>query len=298
MAVTSPHAGRNPGPDWGCRFLIACDRFVPDFIFRPARMIGTWVAISRMPAQRAHSREYLEVIRGRPTTLREVFRHFFAFTEFLMLRLRIGQGLRHETELDPAAAGLRELMTSDEPALLGSFHVGYSDLAGFLFSQQERRRIYMVRQQVGNSDDTKALAARFGQWISFIWVTEQENLLYALKDAIASGGSVAMKCDRLGFSAKTEVFHFLGARRVFPFTIYHVALIFKLPVVLCLGLPTGPNRSRVYSSPLFRPDDAGKVANLARAREHFQAYLTQLEGHLRERPEMWFNFIPLNPIAP
>ncbi|MES2696964.1 MAG: hypothetical protein V4773_26105 [Verrucomicrobiota bacterium] len=293
-------AARNPGPDWGCGLMIWLDRFTPEVVFRPIRMIGTWVAVAAMPGQRAHSRHYLATIHGREPTRREVFRHFFAFTEFLMLRLRIGGGQPHHSELAPAAEaeGLRDLLVSAEPALLGSFHVGYSDLAGFLFGPQEGRRIFMVRQRVGNSRDTEVLAERFGKWVTFIWVTEQENLLFALKDAVAAGGTMAMKCDRLGFSAKTETFHFLGAKRVFPFTIYHLALIFRLPVVLCLGIPKGENGSVVYSSPLFRPDGAGKAANLERARAHFQEFLTRLEGFLRTQPELWFNFIPLNPVAP
>jgi len=291
-------AARNPGPNWGYRFLRACDRFVPEFIFRPARMAGTWVALARMPAQRAHSRAYLEALTGRRATLRAVFRHFFAFEEFLMLRLRVAGGQPHRGELAPEADGFRAFLAGSDPALLGTFHVGHSDLTGFLLGPQEQRRVYMVRQRVDNSHDTDLLGTRFGHWITFIWVNESESLLFALKAAIASGGSIALKCDRLEFSAKTEAFEFLGARRLFPFTIYHLALIFRLPVVLTVGLPDGPGRTIVHSSPLFSPDDAGKIANLDRARHHFQAFLRRLESLLRDAPEQWFNFLPLNPPAP
>jgi predicted LPLAT superfamily acyltransferase len=291
-------ATRNPGPSWGYRFLCACDAILPEFVFRPARMLGTWVALANMSAQRVHSRAYLRAVTGREPTLREIFRHFFAFEEFLMLRLRIAHGLTHRGELAPDATGFRELRASGETALLGTFHVGHSDLTGFLLGPQEGRRVFMVRQRVGNSHDTEVLGSRFGSWVSFIWVNDPSNLLFALKDAIAAGGSVALKCDRLEFSAKTEAFEFLGARRQFPFTIYHLALIFRVPVVLSLGLPAGPGRSTVWSSPLFRPDGAGKAANLVRARAHFQEFLLRLENLLRDDPWLWFNFTPLNPPAP
>jgi len=295
MNAMSP---RNPGPSWGYRFLCACDAIVPEFIFRPARMLGTWVALANMPTQRAHSRVYLRAVTGREPTLRDVFRHFFAFEEFLMLRLRVAHGLAHRGDLAPDATGFREILTSGESALLGTFHLGHSDLTGFLLGPQEQRRVYMVRQRVGNSHDTEVLGARFASWVTFIWINDASNLLFALKDAIAAGGSVALKCDRLEFSAKTEAFDFLGARRLFPFTIYHLALIFRRPVVLCLGLPAGPGHSTVVSSPLFRPDEAGKPANLARARVHFQEFLTRIEAYLRHDPLLWFNFTPLNPPAP
>lgn len=294
----SSSPARNPGPSWGYRFLCACDAILPEFLFRPARMLGTWVAMANMPAQRVHSRAYLRAVTGREPTLRDVFRHFFAFEEFLMLRLRVAHGLAHRGDLAPDATGFRELLATGEPALLGTFHLGHSDLTGFLLGPQEGRRVAMVRQRVDNSHDTDVLSARFGSWVSFIWVNDPANLLFALKGAINAGESVALKCDRLEFSARTEAFEFLGARRLFPFTIYHLALIFRVPVVLSVGLPAGPGHSTVVSSPLFRPDDAGKAVNLGRARVHFQEFLARLEGFLRRDPLLWFNFTPLNPPAP
>jgi predicted LPLAT superfamily acyltransferase len=297
MAVNPPGA-RNPGPSWGYRFLCGCDRLLPEFIFRPLRMIGTWVALANMPVQRVHSRAYLTAIRGRAPTRREVFRHFFAFEEFLMLKLRVANGRAQRGELAADADGFRSLLADNRPALLGTFHVGHSDLMGFLLGRQEHRKVFMIRQRVDNSHDVELLGARFAPWVNFIWVNDPANLLFALKDAVASGGSVALKCDRLEFSAKTEPFQFLGARRLFPFTIYHLALIFRMPVVLSVGMPGGPASTVVHSSPLFVPDDSGREANLARGRVHFQEFLFRLEQLLRESPEMWFNFLELNPPAP
>lgn len=291
-------APRNLGPSWGYRFICFCDAVLPEFLFFPLRWLGTWVGVACLPLQREHSRAYLTQVTGRRPSLLAIFRHFFAFEEFLLLRLRVAGGFPHRGELAPDAVGFHQLLASGEPALLGSFHIGHSDLTGFLLGRQENRRVFMVRQRVGNSQDTEVLGARFSQWVSFIWVNEAENLLFALKEAVDAGGSVALKCDRVEFSAKTAAFEFLGARRVFPFTIYHLALIFRRPAVLCVGLPAGPGRSVIHSSTLFVPDDSGKAANLARARLHFQEFLDRLEKMLRANPDLWFNFLPLNPPAP
>ena len=290
-------AARNPGPSWGYSFLHGCDTVLPEWLFRPLRWVGTVVAVVLMPAQRAHSRDDLTAVTGRPPSWRQVLRHFQAFQEFMMLRLRVARGLAHRGELAPGASGFRTLLETGEPALLGTFHVGHSDLTGFLIGPQEKRRVFMVRQRLGNSADTTVLGARFAAWVTFIWVNDPENLLFALKEAIASGGSVALQCDRLGFSSRNEAFAFLGARRLFPFTIYRLALIFQRPVVLSVALPAGPGCSTVHSSPLFRPDGAGRAANLARARAHFQDFLGQLERFLRADPVLWFNFTPINPPA-
>ena len=69
-------------------------------------------------------------------------------------------------------------------------------------------------------------------------------------------------------------------------------------MVLSVGLPDGSGGSVVLGSPVFVPDDAGKAANLSRARAHFQDFLARLEAILRADPLLWFNFIPLNPPAP
>jgi len=291
-------APRNPGPSWGYGFLRLADRVVPECLYRPARAFGTWIALLNMPAQRRHSRDYLRVVLGREPTRREVFRHFFTFQEALMLRLRIANGRPHRGVLARENAGeFQRFIASGEPAFLGTFHFAHSDLTGFLFGGQEKRRVSIIRQRVGNSRDTELLGARFADWVSFIWVNETDNLLFALKDAVAEGRSIALKCDRLEFSSKREAFLFLGARRWFPFTLYHLALIFKMPVRLTVGVPGANARETlVHASPPWRADATlTRDQNLATAREHFQNFLTRVEALLREHPEWWFNFIELNP---
>jgi predicted LPLAT superfamily acyltransferase len=136
--------------------------------------------------------------------------------------------------------------------------------------------------------------------VSFLWINEPAELLFGLKGALEAGDSVALKCDRPEHSARTEPFYFLGARRLFPFTIYHLALLFDRPVVFCTAVPeSGRDGVRVFASPVFLPDPAAdRPANLARARRHFQAALGQLEGLVRQHPFLWFNFTPLNPAVP
>lgn len=288
---------RNPGPSWGYAFLLWAERWWPRPLFRFGLMIGTWVGFARMPVQRAHSRDYLRVVLGREPSLLECWRHFFAFTEFLMLKLRAGRGTHIDGRLEPENAGAFDaLVASGRPALFGTFHFGYSDLLGFLLGARGRR-VSLIRLRVDNSDDIRLLGERFAAQVSFLWVNDPANLLFELKDALESGQSLAMKCDRLEFSAKTESFRFLGAWRSFPFTIYHLAVMFRRPVVFCLAVPAAEaDGLRVFASPVFEPDPAlPRAENLRRAREHFQGVLGQLELLIRQHPLLWFNFLPLNP---
>jgi predicted LPLAT superfamily acyltransferase len=288
---------RNPGPYWGYGFLMWADQWWPRWLFQPVLMAGTWVALAFMPVQRAHSRAYLAVVLGRPARLLEVWRHFFVQADFLMLELRVGRGAPVRCTLAPEnRAAFEALVRSDRPALFGSFHFGGSDLLGYLLSEYGRR-VSILRQQVGNSAETRLLGERFAGKVSFLWINDPVNLLFELKAALESGQSLAMKCDRLEFSAKSEPFHFLGARRWFPFTIYHLAILFDRPVVFCLAVADTVNAElRVFASDVFTPDRvAGRGANTAAARRHFQRVLAQLDALVRQHPFHWFNFLPLNP---
>jgi predicted LPLAT superfamily acyltransferase len=286
---------RNPGPGWGYQFLRITDKIVPEVIFRPLRAIGTAIAVAGMPAQRRCSRVYLREILGREPSWVEVCRHFFAFEEALMLRLRVANGRPYPCQFAPEADAFRDWYINGGPALLGTFHIGVSDLLGFQLGGMNKGRIYLVRQRVGNSHDTERLSARFGQGLQFIWINQPSEMLFALKEAARSNDAIALQCDRIDYSSKTEAFQFLGARRLFPFTIYHLAYIFSRPVILSVGLP-GDGHSWLYSSPRFDPLPGEKREDgLVRAREHFQGFLTQLEKLLRADPYNWFNLLPLNP---
>ena len=165
-----------------------------------------------------------------------------------MLKLRVANGRPHRCVLGPDSHEFGAWLTSGGPAFLGTFHVGNSDLTGFLLASQDRRRVHIVRLRVGNSEDTDALARRLGGLVRYVWVNEPGDMLFALKEAGSSGDAVALQCDRPDHSSRTETFDFLGARRIFPFTIYHLALIFSRPVFLSIGAPAGPDvvrRARV-----------------------------------------------------
>jgi predicted LPLAT superfamily acyltransferase len=153
---------------------------------------------------------------------------------------------------------------------------------------------------VGNSTDTQLLGQRFAGRVSFLWINDPAHLLFDLKAAIEAGDSLALKCDRPEFSAKTEAFEFLGARRMFPFTVYHLAILFDRPVVFCTAVPEETKEVlRVFASSVFLPDrTASRTTNTCAARVHFQSVLAQLEGLVRQHPFLWFNFLPLNPVAP
>ena len=287
---------RNPGPSWGYGFLQWADRLLPEILFKPLRAVGTVIAMACMPVERRHSRNYLAVILPNPPTQWDVFRHFLAFEEALMAKLRIANGRDIPCDFDPTGSALQAWMADGGPILLGTFHLGVSDMLGFQLGSREKRRVHLVRHRVENSHDTERLAEISGGCIQFIWSNEAPDLVFALKAAADSGDAIAMQCDRIENAAVTAPFEFFGARRAFPITIYRLARILRRPVILAVGVTVSPWRSRVYGSPLFGlvPGESRERFH-ERSNAHFQDFLRLVEKLLRRNPFLWFNFIPMNP---
>ncbi len=296
MALDPKKPRRNPGPSWGFAFLNRADDLLPRSVFDAVLAVGTAVALPMMSDRRRHSRDYLRVALGREPNMRDLYRHFHAFAKLLIRRLRVSRGLVLKVDIAPGAdAEAIQFLKTTHQALFGSFHFGHSDLLGFLLTDSGRK-VAMVRTRMGNSPDTDSLAKTFSSRVNFVWVNDPSMALFAIKEAIDLGQSVAMQCDRVEFSSRLEPFQFLGARRHFPFTIYHLSLLFGLPVIFCFGMATKGGGTIVYSSPVFRAVGT-KALDLPAARAHFQAVLVQLESLLGQDPYLWFNFLPLNPVV-
>ncbi len=296
-----PHVkDRNPGPEFGYAYIGWQLRTMPASLTDWMARVGTWIGYWTLPRQRACSREYLTLALGRAPARREVWRHFHAYTEYLLLRMAIGDGREPRVQFAPGQGDeLRAWVGTGKAALYGTVHLGHSDLIGF-FLGHLGGRLHMVRKQVGNSEDTERLARRYRGSVEVIWINDWSRLVLAMNDALRAGCSLALQCDRPEYSSKLEAFDFFGARRMFPFTIYHLAIMHGLPVVFSFAVPDErePDLTVVHALPLFHPSpERTRAENFAAAHAHFQGFLAAVERQLRRTPFLWFNFTPMNPPA-
>ena len=291
------HQARNPGPSWGYSLIDFIDRVFPKAVVDFLMLIGSLFAMLLMSKQRCQSKEFLSEVLRRKATWKDALRHFTTFSHFLIYRFRAAKGYNPSFyPIGETEDRIECLARHKKQALYGAFHFGQSDLMGFWLSKFELT-IRMVRHQVANSKDIEWLDRRFGDKVGFIWVNDPDDMLFELKAAIEDGHSIAMKCDRSSHSSKREVFDFLGKRRWFPFTIYHLSILFDIPVVFAFGIPRSDGNIDVRSSSSYWPDAATKRQNLDKAREHFQGVLQQLESLILQYPYQWFNFQDDLPIA-
>lgn len=288
---------KNPGPSWGYQFIRFVDKLCPRPLMNILLRAGSLYGVLTMPSERKESRAFLTIALGRKASFWDTWTHFTAFSHFLVKRFRSADDF--DPTFEPSEESndrIETLVNNGKQALYGTFHFGDSDLMGFWLSNFDLS-IRMLRHQVANSTDTDWLKKRFGEKVAFLWVNNPQNLLFSLKEAVGDGHSIAMKCDRVVHSSKTEVFTFFGEKRIFPFTIYYLAILFDLPVVYAFGLAKNEQTTTVYSSPIFRPNESTKKQNLANARIHFQTTLEILENLVKKDPYQWFNFVDAIPLA-
>lgn len=288
---------RNPGPSWGYSLVLFGLRVLPGWMVVFGEGVGALVALILMKQQRRASRAYLQTVLAGNVGLKSQWKHFFAFTQYLIDRLRLGHG---ESFPIAFAEGYGDafwpLAKGNDPVLYGTFHLGYSDLLGFLLSDV-RQHIHMVRLKVDNSSDTENLGKQFGN-MSFVWVNDKENLVWAMKNALRDGNSLAMQCDRAEFSTKQEAFSFLGAKRIFPFTIYHLSSICRVPVIFAYAVRKANGEVECFHSVPFSPQGLSRKEVLLEGARHFQEVLNHVERLLKEYPYQWFNFCPMNDPLP
>lgn len=294
---TSP---RNFGPSFGCDLIVLGDKITPrpleSAVVYLVALVGLVLARRNIP----HSRAYLEAVTGRPASLFQVWKHYQRMVFSLVRKLRAARGHPPRVVLPPTApADYATLADAGDGLLFGTFHVGDSDLLGCLLGHLFPRRITMVRLRMANSADTERLARKYGANVDYLWIDRPEDVLFGIKDAIAEGRPIALQCDRDEHASRTAHFRFLGARRRFPFTIYHLSALLRKPVAIAFAVPRADGASEIHTPPVFIPaPGASRDEVLAAAAAHFQGVLDTLESILRKDPYVWFNFTPLNEPEP
>jgi len=278
---------RNPGPAGGYHLLVFFRRVLPRFFFDALVAIGAFIAMVFMRRQRRASREYLKLVLARPPTIRDVWRHFDTFARTLLFRLEVGESKNPRLCLPQwEGEAFMQLVRSGRQMLYGSFHIGCSDLLGYALSDGFCK-VYMVRLKVGNSHDTEHFEKTYNG-INILWMNNPQDVLLGIHKAIGEGASIAMLCDRAEFSSKFESFNFLGRRVNFPFTIYHLSAIYRMPVSFCFCVYTG-GEVQTYAPEAFFPEGSKREV-LEAGRRHFQQILGRVETLLADHPYHWFNF--------
>lgn len=263
-------------------------------------LVAGWFFLFRGP-ERSASREFLSKATGK-ASLGQIYRHFLTFAQVVLDRVFLMAS--NTPPVDLACEGLTALddaLALGQGCLLVGSHLGSFEACRLVKEQRPEvpLRILMDRQLNANATAfLELLNPELASQVIALGEHPAENVL-KIRDALDSGGLVALLADRaVGQEDTTEV-NFLGCPALLPTAPYLLASLTQAPVVLFFGLYQGRDRYRVVfetftKTPLKlarrrqrEPDSAANpLQNWA------QRFADRLAHHTRANPYNWFNFYP------
>ncbi|MDR2678971.1 MAG: acyltransferase, partial [Zoogloeaceae bacterium] len=227
----------------GMRLLFWIYRHLGASPFRLAlTLVMLWFFATRRLARNA-SREYLARLHaasGGTTpapTWRNVFRHFMAFGEVLLDKLRVSDPRQRFTP-PWQAEGLeqvKQLLDARRGALIITAHFGNLEICRHLADQVDTRIALTILVHTRHAE-------RFNRLLQKLNPTQETDLIQVdsldagiamrISERIAAGGFVVIAGDRVPLSGQdTQTTPFIGAAAAFPVGPYLLAAALDCPVL-------------------------------------------------------------------
>ncbi|HEU4644535.1 MAG TPA: acyl-CoA synthetase [Burkholderiales bacterium] len=232
------------------------------------------------PRARRASAAYLSRALGRPATLRDGYRHFYAFAATVLDRVY----LLHER------FELFDIETHGAPApgagllLLGA-HLGSFEALRAAARREGHLHVTMVMYEDNARMLNEALAALSPTARQDVIALGRLDSMLRVRDCVADGRVVGVLADRGLDEEDARAVEFLGAPARFPLGPLRMAAMLRCRVVFMAGLYLGGNRYALLFEPLADFAAAGSTPEAA-----LGAYVACLERHCRAAPFNWFNF--------
>jgi len=240
---------------------------------------------------RAASRAWLTRTLGRPATLVEVYRHYYAFAATLLDRVYLlsGRWDYFDVRLHGTAA-LRAIVARGAGCVLLGSHLGSFEALRAAAVFDARWPLVMLMDNANARKVARAFGALNPDLAGMIIEAGMPDSLIRAKARLDAGALLGVLGDRVRPGDKAVPCPFLGGTMRFPEAPFVIAAVLGAPVVLCFALYRGGRRYdlhfEVFRDPLELPR-AGRAEALARlARE----YAGRLEHYARSAPYNWFNF--------
>jgi predicted LPLAT superfamily acyltransferase/predicted hotdog family 3-hydroxylacyl-ACP dehydratase len=127
---------------------------------------------------------------------------------------------------------------------------------------------------------------------TIIPLSDGENSLLKVKDAVEKGYAVGMLGDRVSGDAKekTVTCQLLGAPVQIPVAPIIIAASLKVPLIVFFGLYLGGNRYEIHFELLAEQIKLSRHKRQQEIQEWAQKYITLLEQKILAKPYNWFNF--------
>lgn len=242
---------------------------------------------------RAASRDYLRRVLEREPRRREVFKHLYIFARVASDRLFFLSGGVDRYHVSVAGEQVfREQLAAQQGCLLLVSHLGSFEALRVLGVKGESLplRILLDRRQnpvVGDVIDK--LDPQLAAGIIDAGQAPPE-LALTIDTCLKQGDFVGIMADRAGASQGVLRTEFLGDMAAFPTGPWQLALVLRVPVILCFGLYLGDNRYQLNFELMTQGLSATRRQRQAVIAQCVEHYAARVEHYARLAPYNWFNF--------
>lgn len=238
------------------------------------------------------SRQWLELVLGRPARFRDVYRHIRYFAQTAADRMFLVQG--KTTAFTTTRTGhqhLEDAVTAKTGAILLGAHVG-----SFEAMRAGSTNTNLPLTILGHFENAKMINALLSRLdpkaaAHVIHISAHSvDFIFAVQSILEKGELLGTMGDRVGLNEKSVVVTFFGRPARFPTGPFVLASVLKCPVFLTLGLYREPNCYDLHCEPLVEKVLLSRKNREQDLQELVQLYASRLEHYCRQSPYNWFNF--------
>jgi predicted LPLAT superfamily acyltransferase len=262
-----------------------------------------WVVVCGVVLNRStrrDSKRYLDRVLGRPTRLRDVHAHVFAFLATVLDRVYLLQERFDDFEF--SASGIETILepvSRGEGVLAFGAHFGSFE-ALRMIGHDKGLRVAMIMYEDNARLIGEALAALAPKAELHTIALGRVDAMLSIKRWLDDGGLAGLLADRTlpvhSQRSKSIALPFLGSPAMFSDGPFRLAAMLRRKVVFMAGLYRG---GRTYDlrfieladfATLAGPGPGSSAARDLAIRAALERYVQTLEALCREAPFNWFNF--------
>ena len=248
------------------------------------------------PRQRRAVRRYLDRALGRPATLRDVFRLYFAFASCLLDRVWLVTGRTRDYRIElHGLEALRAHIEAGRGVLLFGAHLGSFEAMRAVADAGCPVHLSVLMHEA-NAARVKSFFDALGgeRHAAAIIPLGTPHAMLRVREGLEAGELVGLLADRAPRGERMTCVRFLGAEAWLPTGPHLLAALLGAPVMTAFGIWRGPRHYEVRFEALDdAPGAAGRAGREAAVAASVARYAARLEAVCREHPYNWFNFFDI-----
>lgn len=239
------------------------------------------------------SRRYLSAVLERPATLLDTFKHFYTFALVSGDRLLFLAGKQHKFDLRFSGEEiLQAYARQGRGCLLVVSHVGSFDAMRVPAVRDENIPIRILIDKKLNPAAIQVIEKLNPALANDMIDASQPSsaLVLSLNEALNAGNMVGVMVDRAAPAETLHAVDFLGEQAHLPAGPWMLAMVLKVPIVMCTAVYDGSNRYQIRFKLISEGTPVPRKERQQRLAENLTKYVDELQHIVRSHPYNWFNF--------